>query len=169
MVYFLDSVDDLFLFQHFIKPTRFRQGESPSLLDVVFTNEEDVHMVTNLLYLSLLDNSDHICIQFDLACYSEPKKMDKLKYNIRAANMDLMKQTLSDNDWAFLLNPPDINDACLHFKSVYPDTLDHCVPTYKPKEKKSLYSNSEVICLKKKESSLEEVPLNSFFCRSFQL
>ena len=32
VVHFLDSVDDLFLLQHVSKPTRFRQGESPSLL-----------------------------------------------------------------------------------------------------------------------------------------
>ena len=36
---FLDSVDDLFLFQHVNEPTRIRQGESPSLIDLVFTNE----------------------------------------------------------------------------------------------------------------------------------
>ena len=42
----------------------------------------------------------------------------------------------------------------LIFKSVFQDIVDHCVPTYKPKEKKSLYSNSEVLCLKKKKNHL---------------
>ena len=49
VVHFLDLVHDLFLFQLVSKHTRFRQGESLSLLDLIFTNEED--MVTNLLYL----------------------------------------------------------------------------------------------------------------------
>ena len=111
-------------------------------------------MVTNLLYLLLLGNSDHICIQFDLVCYSEPEEMDKLKYNIKAANIDLMKQILGDIDWVSLLDLLDVNDAWLYFKSVFQDTVDHCVPTYKPKEKKSLYSNSEVFCLKKKKNHL---------------
>ena len=77
--------------------------------------------------------------------------MDNLKYNTRAAHIDLMKQTLGDVDWVSLLDLLDVNDTWLHFKSVFQDTLDNCVPTYRPKEKKSLYSNSEVFCLKKKE------------------
>ena len=55
----------------------------------MFTNEEN--MVTNLMYLPPLGNSDHICIQFDLQYYLEPKKTDNLKYNTRAADIDLMK------------------------------------------------------------------------------
>jgi len=137
-----------FLFQLVDKPMRIRQGNSPSLFDLVFTNKEN--MVTNLMYLSPLGNSDHICIQFDLLCYLEPKKTDNLKYNIRAPDIDLMKQTLGDVDWVSLLDPLDMNDAWLYFKSIFQDAFDNCVPTYKPKEKKSLYSNSEVFSLKRK-------------------
>ena len=146
IVPFLDSVDDLFLLQHVDKPTRIRQGDSPSLLDLVLTNEENM----NLMYLPPLGNSDHICIQFDLLRYLEPKKTDNLKYNTRAADIDLMKQTLGDV--VSLLDPLDMNNAWLHFKSNFQDALDNCVPTYKPKEKKSLYSNSEVFSLKRKKN-----------------
>ena len=111
-------------------------------------------MVTNLLHLPPLGNSDHICIQFDLLCYLEPKKTDNLKYNTRAANIDLMKQTLGDVDWVSLLDPLDMSDAWLQFRSIFQDALDNCVPTYKPKEKKSLYSNSEVFSLKRKKNHL---------------
>ena len=45
---FLEVVDDLFLFQHITAPTRFRPGETPSLLNLVFTNEQD--MINNILY-----------------------------------------------------------------------------------------------------------------------
>ena len=54
----MDVVDDLFLFQHVCQPTCFRLNESPSLLDLIFTNESD--MIDNLLYLPPLGNSDHI-------------------------------------------------------------------------------------------------------------
>ena len=53
-----------------------------------------------------------------------------------------------------LLDPLDVNDTWLHFKSVFQDTLDNCVLTYRPKEKKSLYSNSEVFCLKRRKNHL---------------
>ena len=65
-----------------------------------------------------------------------------------------MKQTLGDVDWISLLHPLDVNDTWLHFKSAFQDTLDNCVPTYRPKEKKSLYSNSEVFYLKRRKNHL---------------
>ena len=67
-------VDDLFLFQHVTEPTRFRQDDTPSFLDLVFTNEQD--MINNLLYSPPLGNSDHVCIEFDLTCYLELKKSE---------------------------------------------------------------------------------------------
>jgi len=147
VVSFLNSVDDLFLFQHVNKPTRIREGNSPSRLDLVFTNEED--RITNLLYLPPLGNSDHVCIQIDLLCYLEFKKTDNnVRYNTREANIDQMKQSLSDVDWIFLIDPLDVSDAWLQFKSVFQDALNNCGPIYKPKKKKSLYSNSEVFSLK---------------------
>ena len=118
-------IDDLFLFQHNItEPTRIRQDESPSLLDLVFTIEQD--MINNLsyyIYLPPLDNSDHICIQFDILCYSEPKKTDNIKYNNRAANINLMKQILSDIDLVSILDPLNTNDAWLQFKSIFSGCL----------------------------------------------
>ena len=77
----------------------------------VFTNEED--MITNLSYLPPLGNSDHICIQFDLVCYLEPKRMDNFKYNRIVANIDLMKHILGDVDFVSLLNLLDVNDSLL--------------------------------------------------------
>ena len=65
-----------------------------------------------------------------------------------------MKQTLGDVNWVSILDPLDMNDAWLQFKSIFQNTIDQCVPTYKPKEKKSLYSNSEVFSLKRRKNHL---------------
>jgi len=108
---FLDTVDDLFLFQHVCNPTRFRQHVSPSLSDLVFTNEKD--MVANLSHLLPLGNSDHICLQFDALCYSEYNVSDNLRYSIGAANVDMMKEALGNIDWESILDPLDTNDASL--------------------------------------------------------
>ena len=149
---FLDTIDDLFLFQHINEPTRYREEETPSLLDLVLTNEQD--MINNLVYLPPLGNSDHICIEFDLICYSEPKKYDNLKYNIRAANIDLMKQALTNVDWVSNMETLDTNESWLLFKSIFQDIIDTYVPTYKQRERKSLYSNIEVFSLKKQKNKL---------------
>ena len=111
-------------------------------------------MINNLVYLPPLGNSDHICIEFDLICYSEPKKYDNLKYNIRAANFDLLKQALSNVDWVSIMETLDANESWLLFKSISQDIIDKYVPTYKQRERKGLYSNFEVFSLKKQKNKL---------------
>ena len=54
---FLETVDDLFLFQHVLTPTRQRQGQVPSTLDLVLSDDE--HSVNKLLVTDSLGKSDH--------------------------------------------------------------------------------------------------------------
>jgi len=75
-------------------------------------------MVANLSHLPSLGNSDHICLQFDVLCYSEYNVSDNLRYNIGAANVDMMKEALGNIDWESILDPLDINDAWLLFRSI---------------------------------------------------
>ena len=60
---FLLTVSECALYQHIIEPTHFRPNQTPSTLDLVFTNEEG--MVTNLVYLPPLGSNDHACLRFD--------------------------------------------------------------------------------------------------------
>ena len=61
---FLDTVQDLFIFQHILEPTRNKGGKNPNLLDLVFTDDEN--MIENLTYLPGLGTSDHLCIPYNL-------------------------------------------------------------------------------------------------------
>ena len=56
---FLLTISECALYQHIIESTH-RTNQTPSILDLVFTNEE--RMVTNLVYLPRLGNSDHACV-----------------------------------------------------------------------------------------------------------
>ena len=49
---FLQCIQDNFLYQHVTKTTRFKGNDNPNVLDLIFTNEED--MVSDIEYLSLL-------------------------------------------------------------------------------------------------------------------
>jgi len=73
---------------------------------------------------------------------------------IRATNFDLMKQILSSMDWVSILSPLDIDDAWSVSRSTFQDVIENCIPTYAPREKKSLYTNSEVFSLKRKKNKL---------------
>ena len=54
---FFDTVQDLYLVQHVKKPTRHREGQKSSLLDLVLTNKE--YMVENLQNIAPMGKSDH--------------------------------------------------------------------------------------------------------------
>ena len=65
-----------------------------------------------------------------------------------------MKQALSDVDWESILETLDTDGAWMLFKNIFQDIIDHNVPTYKQREKKNFYSNSEVFSLKKHKNKL---------------
>ena len=64
----LDAVNDNFLTQHVHSPTRFRENETPLLLDLVFTNEEG--MIDNISHRHGLGKSDHIILIISFVCYT---------------------------------------------------------------------------------------------------
>lgn len=77
-------------------PTRARGGTyTPNLLELVLTNELD--MVDEVSYLSLLGNSDHQVLVFDLACNMDwSKPVDK--HNFSKGNYDAARCKLQKNN-----------------------------------------------------------------------
>ena len=65
---FVECIRDTFWFQHVKQPTRVRQGNEPSVLDLIFSNEEN--MVEKVNFLSSLGKSDHLVLTFNLICYN---------------------------------------------------------------------------------------------------
>ena len=56
---FYDTINECALYQHVDKPTRYRPGSQPHILDLAFTSEEN--MVDSVRYHSGLGSSDHLC------------------------------------------------------------------------------------------------------------
>jgi len=69
---FLDAVHDFYLHQHFTEPTHYRPNTTSNILDVVLTNEEA--LINTIQYLPGIGSSDHVCLQFELLCYSACSK-----------------------------------------------------------------------------------------------
>ena len=59
---FVNTLHDLFLHQHVLEQTRYRNGEKPSLLDLILSTEEG--MIQDLQYFPPLGDSDHITMKF---------------------------------------------------------------------------------------------------------
>ena len=72
---FIETIQSYYLHQHVFEPTRFRDGQEPSVLDLVFSNEED--MINILMQNPDLGDSDHTCINFVLNYYA--KDDDRIK------------------------------------------------------------------------------------------
>ena len=66
---FIDCIQDNHLYQHVNKPTRYRHGHEPSLLDLILTSEED--MMSELIHKPGLGGSDHECLHFVFNCETE--------------------------------------------------------------------------------------------------
>ena len=61
---FIELVKDSYLTQHVRNFTRYREGDMPSILDLVFTNDED--LIDTISYGDPLGKSDHISLEFSM-------------------------------------------------------------------------------------------------------
>ena len=115
-------------------------------------------MVANLSYLPPLAT-----FVYNSMCYvtqSSYNVSDNIQYNVGAANIDMMKEALGNIDWESILDLLDsimmLDYSWLFLKCIMQDLIDKHFPTYRPKERKHLYTTSEVFTLKKKKNKLWE-------------
>ena len=133
-------------------------GETPSILDLVLSIEEG--MVKNLRYSAGLAASDHVIIEFELACYSETCKEPDNKLDFSRANFKLLNNMLQNTDWS-RLRELDFSGCYALFKS----TIQECIAvailfSRPPSKKKNIYINRRALQLRKKErDSLETIYL----------
>ena len=105
---FIECVRDNFLFQHITEPTRQRGTDTPSTLDPIFTNEEN--MASDISINAPLGNSDHSIIVFKLNCYLEGQK-PIIKAMYQKGNYAKMNDIISEINWdqEFSKHPLNVN------------------------------------------------------------
>ena len=94
---FVNALHDLFLYQHVSEPTRHRNGERPSILDLILSSEEGV--IQDLQYLPPLGNSDHISMTFKTAPFHQEVNIPQ-SYNIFKTDYKAIKEYLCYQDWS---------------------------------------------------------------------
>ena len=127
------ACDDAFLIQHIHEPTRLRQGQQPSLVDLLFTNRDD--MVTSTELLPGLGKSDHSVIICNLAC-SPLHRREQERYNYRKADFDKLLMCLSQVDWSVTLDGLTVDETWLRIKTHIVEAVDQCVPKRRSKVKR---------------------------------
>ena len=140
---FVNSTQDLFLHQHVLEPTRFRQGERAHTLDLIFSNE--VGMVKNMQYCPGLGNSDHVIIRFDLACYTVRHESKDPRLDFNSADFAKLNDLINRTDWSMTTDPTlGMEERYTAFKTTLNTLVERCVPTAKPKSKKKICTSTEL-------------------------
>ena len=97
---FSEKTQDMFLVQHVTDATRFREGQEPSKLDLIFTNDE--YMIDNLTYLAPLGNSDHVGLLWSYITYMDLNKNSgkvEEKVNFWRGDYGLIGTNIEEIDW----------------------------------------------------------------------
>lgn len=127
---FLNVVQDSFLCQHVHSPTRFRQGNTPSTLDLIFTKEEND--IQELISHPPLGKSDHCVLAWEMCLTDNLKEKctSKPSLNLKAGNYQDMTYALRQVNWSEMeiLN---VEESWLWFKSKIKEGMDYFIPKFK--------------------------------------
>ena len=147
---FIETVQKNFLHQHVLEATRFREGEEPGLLDLVFSNEKG--MVYNLTHNAGLGESDHTCIDFTLDCYQENKQLLDIP-NFFKADYKTIRKRLAKVNWISELEGDFITAYC-NFSYILEKSMEGCIPKFNIGQKNNLYLNHDAIRKKNLKNKL---------------
>ena len=150
--YFIRALQDCYLYQHVSEPTRYRDNETPNLLDLVLSGEEE--MVCDLDYLPPLGESEHVFIQFKVKCTQSNALPETKKRNVFKTDYATVIEKLSHYDWDALLNSNFTDDYATFF-GILEQLLEDYTPLRPPrKAKKNLYMTREASRFKNKKNKL---------------
>ena len=152
---FFDCTQDLYLYQHVDEFTRHRPNQSPSILDYIFTRDEEV--VQNLAYQSPLGKSDHCCILFEYVTQMSVSAFtDELKFNFWRGDYDSINKELGRVDWNGYFEGKSVEEMWTCFKTTLMQLCATHVPcrgAAKPRTKNDWISKATLKLIKKREAN----------------
>ena len=124
---FLEATRDGYLYQHVKSATRGRGSDKPSILDLFFTNDEDI--ISSVSYNSPLGKSDHCVLSVEYDCKLEENNWCKYRYNYERGNYSKMHQDL-DINWEKLFSSMagDVNEYWEKFLSIFKEAQENNIP-----------------------------------------
>ena len=150
---FFETVSDNFLCQHVKKPTRFR-GEQKSVLDLVFTKEEED--VRNVRVLPPIGKSDHGAVLWEFICKWRSKVVQKRTPVYFKGKYDIIANEISSTEWEEIYSGNSTEEATLLFNTSYKKWIKENVPLSKPKDYNEPWMNRRIMKIwKKKKQCLE--------------
>ena len=129
----VDCLNDNFLEQVIDEPTRYRNGQNPSLLDLIITSEPGI--VGGLEIREPFGKCDHCRILFDL---SNEKIVETDKNFCQYDKMDQEKfrSIIRDNNWDLILTSSNVDDVYDSFLKIVQEATTECTPVAKRTNKR---------------------------------
>jgi len=151
---FFDKCQDLCLLQHVYDPTRFREGQCPSCLDYLFTDEEN--LIHNLQYLPPFGKSDHVVLQWELTVFAQELISHLKKLNYWKGDYSAISHHLRTINWSEHFRGKSVIDMWICFKDIVTDLIDTYIPPKSDKfrKKKGHWLSSSTIKMIKQRDSM---------------
>nr|XP_006825930.1 PREDICTED: RNA-directed DNA polymerase from mobile element jockey-like [Saccoglossus kowalevskii] len=149
---FIECVRDNYLQQLLSKPTRYRDGQTPRLLDLLFIDNE--HNAENIIYGNPIGLSDHVSIMFELKYSYFMNKNNAVHYNFYRGRYNEARVILGSVDWS-ILETLDINNGWNMFDEKMKNCIQRVIPISKSiGRKKPLWMDNKALrAVKKKYKS----------------
>ena len=131
---FLEIVRDSFLTQHVKEPTRYREHETPSILDLILTNEEG--MIDNIEHNAPLGKSDHEILTFNLRCGSTNRENNQKRRKYFKGDYLEINKYLSTTDWMSILSEGTVDETWNSLADKIQIAVREYIPESKPSTRK---------------------------------
>ena len=109
-----------------MEETRKRQGTTASVLDYVFTDEEQ--LVENLKYNTPLGKSDHVCLTWDYVVKVKEELPSHHMLNYWKGNYRQINEDMRAINWQELLSEKSTEEAWNCFKQLLRNSIEKNVP-----------------------------------------
>ena len=150
-------MDDYFLFQYVTFPTRNREGQSPSTLDLIITSEDNV--IENLIASDPLGKSDHIVMEYEYIYSIRIPESKNSKYLYEKGDYQSFNEELMCTDWDQLFTNMSIEEMWASFHARYLSLLNKYIPT----QRTSIRLNSAPLWMNKSVLSTIKVKRKAWF------
>ena len=147
---FLSCTQECYLHQHVTSPTRFRPGDAPSTLDLIFSSEEGI--VQDVFHMAPLGHSDHSCLLFTVSVQkliTPPSSI--IRRDVNKGDYNKLRVAIGEADWSML----ESCDVESHWRAIVTkvnQVTEECLPLKPKKKMKNLYMNREGVRLRRKKS-----------------
>jgi len=129
---FHNVVQDCFLTQHVVEPTR-----GDNILDLILSTQKEI--VDNVVIEEPLGNSDHNQITFQLNVFVSKKKQKQMHRNFNKANYRAMAEYMEEKDWGTLMHNKNTSECW----DILKNELNYVVEKYVPMQKGNTWNKKK--------------------------